>query len=65
MSTQLRDTSFLSGTAPAVGFEAGLRNHMLRIYNYMAGGVALTGALAWASVNTGLSQIVFWAKAPL
>lgn len=59
MSTQLRDTSFLSGTASGVGFEAGLRNHMLRIYNYMAGGVALTGALAWASVNTGLSQIVF------
>lgn len=62
MTTQIRDTSFLSGATSGVGFEAGLRNHMLRIYNYMAGGVALTGALAWASVNTALSGIVFGSK---
>jgi FtsH-binding integral membrane protein len=25
----------------------GLRTHMIRVYNYMAGGVALTGVVAW------------------
>src|SRR5258708_34614967 len=25
----------------------GLRAHMIRVYNYMAGGVALTGVVAW------------------
>jgi len=27
--------------------DAGLRAHMIRVYNYMAGGVALTGVVAW------------------
>jgi FtsH-binding integral membrane protein len=27
--------------------DAGLRAHMVRVYNYMAGGVALTGIVAW------------------
>ncbi|MEZ5785772.1 MAG: Bax inhibitor-1/YccA family protein [Xanthobacteraceae bacterium] len=31
----------------AVAIDQGLRAHMIRVYNYMAGGVALTGALAW------------------
>lgn len=59
MSTQLRDTSFLSGSAQGVSFDAGLRAHMLRVYNYMAGGVAVTGLLAWLSVHTALANIVF------
>ena len=59
MSTPYRDTSFLGSGVQGVSFDAGLRAHMLRIYNYMMGGVALTGALAWATVNTGLARIVF------
>jgi uncharacterized protein len=31
----------------AVAIDAGLRAHMLRVYNYMATAVALTGAVAW------------------
>jgi FtsH-binding integral membrane protein len=31
----------------AVAYDAGLRAHMIRVYNYMAGGVALTGVIAW------------------
>lgn len=58
MSTQFRDTSFLSGTQ-SISFDAGLRAHMLRVYNYMTGGVALTGVLAWLSVHTPLANIVF------
>ena len=30
-----------------VAIDAGLRAYMIRVYNYMAGGVALTGVVAW------------------
>jgi len=33
--------------ADAVAIDQGLRAHMIRVYNYMAGGVALTGLIAW------------------
>ena len=32
-------------------FDAGLRAHMMRVYNYMTSGLALTGLLAWATAN--------------
>ena len=35
------------GADRAVAIDAGLRAHMIRVYNYMTGGVALTGILAW------------------
>jgi FtsH-binding integral membrane protein len=35
------------GAAPAAAIDAGLRAYMLRVYNYMAAGVALTGVVAW------------------
>lgn len=35
------------GADRAVAIDAGLRAHMIRVYNYMAGGVALTGIVAW------------------
>jgi len=59
MSTQFRDTSFISSRAQGISFEAGLRAHMLRVYNYMTGGVALTGLLAWLVANTSLAAVVF------
>ena len=34
----------------AVEIDAGLRQYMLRVYNYMLGGLALTGAIAYAAV---------------
>jgi FtsH-binding integral membrane protein len=33
----------------SVGIDAGLRSYMLRVYNYMAGGLAITGLVAWFS----------------
>ncbi|NQV84026.1 MAG: Bax inhibitor-1/YccA family protein [Rhodospirillales bacterium] len=38
--------------AHAAGIDVGLREYMLRIYNYMASGLALTGIIAYASANT-------------
>ena len=35
------------GAGQAAAIDAGLRAYMIRIYNYMAAGVALTGVVAW------------------
>ena len=40
--------------AGGVTVDAGLRRHMLSIYNYMASGVLLTGVIALLTANTGL-----------
>jgi FtsH-binding integral membrane protein len=57
-------------SAPAAGvaqeaIDAGLRAYMLRIYNYMASGLALTGIVAWVAANYGFYQAIagtplFW-----
>ncbi|MGA6977728.1 MAG: BAX inhibitor (BI)-1/YccA family protein, partial [Pseudolabrys sp.] len=39
------------GGARAVAIDAGLRAYMIRVYNYMAAGVALTGVVAWLTYN--------------
>jgi FtsH-binding integral membrane protein len=39
----------------AVTFDAGLRRHMLSIYNYMTSGVLLTGIVALVTANSGLA----------
>ncbi|MBN8829305.1 MAG: Bax inhibitor-1/YccA family protein [Sphingomonadales bacterium] len=44
----------------AAAFDAGLRAHMLRIYNYMASGVLLTGIVALVVASTpALVQAIF------
>jgi len=42
------------GAARAIEIDAGLRAYMIRIYNYMAAGVALTGVVAWATFNAAV-----------
>ena len=42
-----------------VGVDAGLRSYMLRVYNYMAGGLAITGAAAYLIANTSLVNLFF------
>jgi uncharacterized protein len=42
------------GTARAAAVDAGLRAYMLRVYNYMAAGVALTGVVAWLTFNAAV-----------
>jgi FtsH-binding integral membrane protein len=39
------------GAAGAAAIDAGLRAYMIRIYNYMAAGVALTGVVSWLTFN--------------
>ena len=51
------------GSTVARGADAaidqGLRAHMLRVYNYMAVGLVLTGVTAWAVANTALGSLFF------
>ena len=42
-----------SSALPQVGIDAGLREYMLRVYNYMAGGLALTGVVAYLGAASG------------
>ena len=64
-----RQTGF--GSVPRAGdavarresFDAGLRSHMLSIYNYMTSGVLLTGVVALLAANSGLA--VQFAQGPL
>jgi len=39
----------------AAAIDAGLRAHMIRVYNYMAAAVALTGVVAWFTFNAAVT----------
>jgi FtsH-binding integral membrane protein len=42
------------GAERAAVVDAGLRAYMIRVYNYMAAGVALTGVVAWLTYNAAV-----------
>jgi uncharacterized protein len=42
------------GATRTAAIDAGLRAYMLRVYNYMAVGVALTGVVAWFTFNAAV-----------
>ena len=42
--------------ADQVAIDAGLRAYMIRVYNYMASGVALTGVVAWLTFSAAVVQ---------
>src|SRR5215510_9497946 len=44
------------GAARAEAIDAGLRAYMIRVYNYMASGVALTGLVAWLTFSAAVVQ---------
>ncbi len=49
----------LGGTAAGnVAYDAGLRRHMLSIYNYMASGVLLTGIVALLFATSGMAAAI-------
>ena len=43
------------GTSQPVAVDAGLRAYMMRVYNYMAMGVALTGVVAWLTFQSAVT----------
>jgi FtsH-binding integral membrane protein len=50
------NTSHLRATAAVGSTDLGLRRYMLSVYNYMAGGLGLTGVVAYIAMATGLYQ---------
>ena len=63
-----RTTAVPPTTATAgrdVAFDAGLRSHMLSVYNYMASGVLLTGIVALLFARSGMAAEVFINGGPL
>ena len=62
---QNQQQGFAGASVPRTAqvFDAGLRKHMLAIYNYMASGILLTGIIAMATAATGLA--LTFASGPL
>lgn len=46
----------MSAHGGAAALDLGLRNYMLSVYNHMAGGLAVTGVVAYVAVATGFYQ---------
>ncbi len=56
MSDFNRNTAARGGYADrAIAVDAGLRAYMIRVYNYMAAAVALTGVVAWFTFNAAVA----------
>ncbi|RGP40053.1 uncharacterized protein BPTFM16_00329 [Altererythrobacter insulae] len=66
-SMEQQEAAFTGASVPRSGtvFDAGLRKHMLSIYNYMTSGILLTGVVALLTAQSGLvysliNGPVFW-----
>ncbi len=49
----------VAGAAAGTSFDAGLRAHMQRIFNYMAGGLVLTGLIAFVAAQPPLALAIY------
>lgn len=56
--------TWTTSQADAVQIDAGLREYMLRVYNYMGSGLALTGILAYLVSTTPALQQLFFQLTP-
>ncbi|MBO6782639.1 MAG: Bax inhibitor-1/YccA family protein [Alphaproteobacteria bacterium] len=59
-----RGTVIQGRTAAAEQIDEGLRAYMLRVYNYMTTGLALTGIVAWLVASTPALLQLFYAPTP-
>lgn len=59
MAFQTERRPMTRAQADAALIDVGLRQYMLRVYNYMASGVALTGIVAWMVANTSLIGLFY------
>ncbi len=57
----MENRSFARPTAAAL-IDEGLRQHMLRVYNYMASGLCITALIAYLIANTSLFNLFFGAN---
>lgn len=52
-------------TQSDVAYDAGLRSYMLKVYNYMASGVLLTGIVAMLFASSGMAADIMFGGGPL
>ena len=53
----MAELRYSTQTGSRAEIDPGLRAYMLRVYNYMLAGLALTGAVAWATAPTGVDPL--------
>jgi FtsH-binding integral membrane protein len=53
-----RSSDVFNRSSIGVPVDAGLRAYMQRVYSYMAGGLVLTGLVAYLSASSGLHQSI-------
>ena len=63
MANQNFNTFNRAGTADQA-FDAGLRAHMIKVYNYMASGLVLSGIVAFALFSSSEIASIFFQVAP-
>lgn len=61
---ELRTDTMTRAQAEAAQIDVGLREYMLRVYNYMASGLALTGIIAYLAANTPAILNLLYAVGP-
>ncbi|MDX9861218.1 MAG: Bax inhibitor-1/YccA family protein [Rhodospirillales bacterium] len=61
---ELRTATMTRGQAEAAQIDVGLREYMLRVYNYMASGLALTGIVAYLTASTPALLNLLYAVGP-
>lgn len=60
MAWESERSAWVGGRAASAEIDVGLRQYMLRVYNYMASGVALTGLIAALVANTPALTALFY-----
>ena len=64
MAFETERSTWVQGRASAAEIDVGLRQYMLRVYNYMASGLALTGIFAALVANTPALRELFFQVGP-
>ena len=60
----LRTAGMTDGQAQAAQIDVGLREYMLKVYNYMASGLALTGIVAYTAAQSSTVMNMMYAPVP-
>ena len=65
LGPQNRSYAAYARTVDQVQIDAGLRQYMLRVYNYMATGLAVSGLVAWMVANVPAVTAIFYNVGPM
>lgn len=63
--TTMQGTPVGTASQSDVAYDAGLRSYMLKVYNYMASGVLLTGIVSMLFASSGMAAEIMFGGGPL